>query len=213
MRAEHRHAPWFAPPGFGELPVGALVAFAGQLGAPIPNSASPPTSFAASPPETEPLEAWGWMLCDGRTLSIYLYPELFAALGYLYGGSGGSFNIPDYRGHFWRGVDAGAGVDPDIAQRSPPAGGNAPADVGSLQSFALQDHEHTYLYAQTTAAPAQSGDTAGAPLGNPKPTQDGPVNATSPAKPVQVSPNETRPSNIYVNYLIKFTYGLRPSLR
>ena len=26
--------------------------------------------------------------------------------------------------------------------------------------------------------------------------------------PVQVSQNETRPVNIYVNYIIKFTYGL-----
>src|SRR4051794_39840720 len=92
------HAPWFAPVGFGELPVGALVAFAGRLGMPVPNSASPPTEYTAGSPETEPLEAWGWMLCDGRALSIYLYPELFAALGYLYGGSGDSFCLPDYRG-------------------------------------------------------------------------------------------------------------------
>jgi microcystin-dependent protein len=213
MTAEFRHAPWFAPPGFGELPVGALVAFAGRLGVPVPNSASPQTTYVDSPPETEPMEAWGWMLCDGRTLSVYLYPELFAALGYLYGGSGDSFFIPDYRGYFWRGVDAGAGVDPDVGMRSPPAGSRLPGDVGSQQPFALQDHEHTYLFAQTTAAPAQSGDAAGAPLGSQKFTQGGPVNASPPAAPVQVSPNETRPANIYVNYLIKFTYGLRPSLR
>jgi len=209
MTMLHPHAPWFAPLGFSELPVGALIAFAGSLGAPIPNSATPPTTSATGQPVTEPLEAFGWMLCDGRMLSIYLYPELFAALGYRYGGGDDHFRIPDYRGTFWRGADAGAGVDPDATQRTPPTGGGSAAEVGSQQSFALQDHEHTYLDAQTAAAPAPSGSAAGAPLGTAKTTQGGPVDASAPAKPVKVSPNETRPSNIYVNYLIKFTYGLR----
>ena len=38
-----------------------------------------------------------WLYCDGRTLSITGYPTLFAVLGYFYGGSGASFNIPDLR--------------------------------------------------------------------------------------------------------------------
>ena len=42
----------------------------------------------------EALEAWGWMLCDGRPLDTHLYPELFATLGYLYGGSGASLSLP-----------------------------------------------------------------------------------------------------------------------
>ncbi len=93
------------------------------------------------------------MLCDGRPLSIYLYPELFAALGYVYGGGGDTFIIPDYRGYFWRGVDAGAHVDPDLDKRTAPGSG-LPDGVGSKQLFALQDHEHQYLYAQTAAPPA-----------------------------------------------------------
>lgn len=45
----------------------------------------------------------GWMICDGRSLSTVLYPELFAAIGYRYDTSlNGSttFRIPDLRGRF-----------------------------------------------------------------------------------------------------------------
>ncbi len=203
----------FVRPGFGEPPVGALMAFAGKLGPPIPNTASPPTSSETGDYVTNELESWGWMLCDGRSLSVYLYPELFAVLGYLYGGSGDSFQIPDYRGYFWRGTDAGAGVDKDAGTRTDPAGGSATnSGVGSIQPFAVQAHEHIYLSAETTAAPANSGSAAGAPLGTKQLTNGGPTNnLQTPPGDVQVSAYETRPSNIYVNYIIKFTSGLRPA--
>ncbi|MFV8754428.1 phage tail protein [Nannocystaceae bacterium ST9] len=197
--------------GFGDPPVGALMAFAGQLGPSDPATANPPaTSETAGDQVTNPIEAWGWMLCDGRSLSIYQYPELFAALGYLYGGSDGNFNIPDYRGYFWRGTDAGAGVDKDSATRTDPAGGTATnSGVGSIQPFAVQTHEHTYLAANSTAAPADPGTSASIPPGTDTLTSGGPTSSLSPPGNVHVSQNETRPSNIYVNYIIKFTSGVR----
>lgn len=211
---EQAHSPWWVRPGFGDPPVGALMAFAGELGPAIPDTASPPSGGGDSGNATQSLEAWGWMLCDGRMLKTNWYPELFAVLGYLYGGSDDTFRIPDYRGYFWRGTDAGAGVDPDSAQRTNPAGGTeANSGVGSVQSFALQDHEHTYLYAQTAAPPAPSGNAAGAPTSQTKLTQGGPTSGASPPVKVLVSPNETRPSNIYVNYIIKFTCGMRLAIR
>ncbi|WAS95660.1 phage tail protein [Nannocystis punicea] len=188
----------FGSTPFGEVPVGALVAFAGALA---------PTD---GDHVTRPLEGWGWMLCDGRSLSVAQYPELFSVLGYVYGGSAGSFRIPDYRGYFLRGVDAGAGVDRDAATRTDPAGGAARnSGVGSIQPFATQTHEHTYLAARTTAAPANSGSAAGAPVGESQLTSGGPVTGNAAPSPVHVSQYETRPSNIYVNYIIKFTSGLR----
>ena len=90
--------PFWVPPALGDVPVGSVTAFAGALGLPIPNTATPPgvAPPASSPPEARPvikaLEAGGWMLCDGRPLDCSGYPELFAVLGYLYGGSGVSFN-------------------------------------------------------------------------------------------------------------------------
>lgn len=39
----------------------------------------------------------GWLLCDGRTLTADIYPALFEAIGYVYGGSGPTFSLPDLR--------------------------------------------------------------------------------------------------------------------
>ena len=60
-----------------------------------------PRGFGATPgcfawfcgPEENKPE--GWLICMGEWLSAAQYPELFAAIGYIYGGSGDSFMIPD----------------------------------------------------------------------------------------------------------------------
>lgn len=40
----------------------------------------------------------GWMKCDGRSLSVSQYNLLFQVLGYQFGGSGASFNLPNPSG-------------------------------------------------------------------------------------------------------------------
>ena len=45
----------------------------------------------------------GWIPCDGRSAGTTSYPELFAVIGYTYGGSGAIFKIPDFQGAFLRG--------------------------------------------------------------------------------------------------------------
>ena len=46
----------------------------------------------------------GWIFCNGQSLSTTgTYSSLFAVLGYEYGGSGGSFNAPDFTQRFPRG--------------------------------------------------------------------------------------------------------------
>lgn len=201
-------SPFFQRPGFGELPVGAVSAFAGALGA--PDSSGTPTAASPTAFTTQPLEAWGWMYCDGRSLACAEYPELFAVLGYVYGGTGAQFNIPDYRGYFLRGVGTGTQNDPDIANRKAPPGGQGSSDgVGSIQSSALQAHEHTYSSAPAPSAPSPDGTAAGAPSVKNTLTTGGPVAGTGQSTAVPVSLKETRPLNVSVNYIIKFTYGLR----
>ena len=39
----------------------------------------------------------GWLLCNGASVSTTTYADLFAVIGYAFGGSGGSFNLPDLR--------------------------------------------------------------------------------------------------------------------
>jgi microcystin-dependent protein len=40
----------------------------------------------------------GWLLCDGTSYSTTAFASLFAIIGYVYGGAGGNFNVPDLRG-------------------------------------------------------------------------------------------------------------------
>lgn len=47
----------------------------------------------------------GWLVTDGASYAIATYPNLFAAIGYTWGGSGANFNVPNLQGF----VTAGAG--------------------------------------------------------------------------------------------------------
>ncbi len=55
----------------------------------------------------------GWLLCQGQTVNRITYAALFAVIGTTYGAGDGSttFGVPDMRGEFPRGLDAGRGVD------------------------------------------------------------------------------------------------------
>jgi microcystin-dependent protein len=87
----------------------------------------------------------GWLLCDGSAVSRTTYADLFAIISTTHGQGNGSttFNVPDYRGRFLRGVDGVAGRDPDAASRTTMAtGGNSGNNVGSVQSGAYASHTH-----------------------------------------------------------------------
>ncbi|MET3560725.1 hypothetical protein ABID39_001434 [Bartonella japonica] len=73
----------------------------------------------------------GWLLCDGGAYSRSLYSDLFAAIGTTWGSGDGvrTFNIPDLRGMFLRGFDAGRNID---RGRS----------FASVQQDLIQTHKH-----------------------------------------------------------------------
>lgn len=175
------------------LPVGAIIPFAGNVGKyQAGNSSSPPSST------TQPIESYGWMLCDGSPLNSYEYPELFAALGYLYGGSGSTFNLPNLAGQFLRGI----GTDSASTENRIAAPGGHQNGVGSKQSDALQTHQHTY----NEPTGVMPGDKGSAFAATAPAYTSAPVNQSPPA--AKVSQYETRPTNVFVNYLIKYTYNL-----
>jgi hypothetical protein len=63
----------------------------------FPAGAVMPFAMITAPPN-------GWLPADGRSISTSgVNAALFAAIGYTYGGSGASFNLPDLRGYFVRG--------------------------------------------------------------------------------------------------------------
>jgi microcystin-dependent protein len=55
----------------------------------------------------------GWLKANGAAISRTTYAALFAAIGVAFGAGDGSttFNVPDLRGEFIRGLDDGRGVD------------------------------------------------------------------------------------------------------
>jgi len=104
-----------------ELPVGGVIGYIGD-----------PASLGSS-----------WCLCDGRSLAIEDNLVLFKRIGWLYGlGSEGkkmtTFNLPDLRGQFLRGVDAGSGRDPSASLRSLALNGTVPIGdrPGTFEGYA-----------------------------------------------------------------------------
>ena len=74
----------------------------------------------------------GWLKANGAAISRTAYGALFAAIGTTFGAGDGSttFNLPDLRGEFLRGVDDARGVDSGRA-------------FGSWQDSDNKSHAHT----------------------------------------------------------------------
>ena len=78
----------------------------------------------------------GWLMCDGQSYGTASYPALFSAIGYSYGGSGASFNVPDCRGR----ATVGAGAGPGLTNRGLTAKGGEENHV--LSTAELAQHIH-----------------------------------------------------------------------
>lgn len=88
----------------------------------------------------------GWLKCNGANLSTTTYSKLYSVIGNTFGGSGGTFNVPDIRGRFIRGVDEGAGIDVGRV-------------LGSIQSDDNKSHNHTGTTGNTDLSHSHSGTT------------------------------------------------------
>jgi len=79
----------------------------------------------------------GWLICDGGGYNTALYPDLFDAIGYTFGGSGNTFVLPDYGGRVNVGINP-ADSDFDVI-----------ADTGGSKTHTLtvaQMPSHTHDY-------------------------------------------------------------------
>ena len=168
---------YLSPSSGGEAaPTGTIMAFAGDV-VNIP---------------------FGWMLCNGAAINRVSYSNLYNAIGTAWGVGDGSttFNIPDLRGQFLRGVNMGSGNDPDASSRTANNGGNSGDNVGSYQGDAFKSHNHSMSFNHWTS---------GVP--NNYPTLSGYNSAANNAVINGVSHSggsETRPKNAGVNYIIKY---------
>lgn len=69
----------------------------------------------------------GWLLANGASVSTTTYAALFAVVGYTFGGSAGSFSLPDYRDR----MPVGAGTT------------YVATSTGGSKDSALPTHSHT----------------------------------------------------------------------
>ncbi|HCK17881.1 MAG TPA: hypothetical protein DHW36_05150 [Thalassospira sp.] len=150
------------------------------------------SAFAMPTPPT------GWLVCDGSAISRTEYADLFAAIGTVWGAGDDvtTFNLPDLRGEFVRGFDAGRGVDDGRV-------------FGSTQADGFKQHGHTSHYSSQfhgygTGGNSWQSNFAGEPGG---------VNANMTTTTELISDsldvsasNETRPRNIAMTYAIKAFY-------
>lgn len=126
----------------------------------------------------------GWLKANGAAINRVTYADLFAIIGTTFGNGDGvnTFNLPDLRGEFIRGLDDGRGVDTGRT-------------MGSAQSQAIQQHDHYILNIAGNDTTPDTGITVG-----PK-QQDGPQPAGYTSK---TGGTETRPRNIALLACIKF---------
>lgn len=139
----------------------------------------------------------GYLLCNGTAVSRTTYAALFSVIGGIYGGGNGSttFNLPDLRGVFVRGLDNGRGLDSgralgsyqDSDNKSHNHGVNDPGHVhGGVQNGTASTGRSTSV--DQPPAVYSFGNTWGATTGIW-------LSASGGA--------ESRPRNVAMNYIIK----------
>lgn len=103
------------------------------------------------------------------------------------------YATPDFRGMFLRGIDNGAGVDRDVSARFNIFSNSFGNEIGTIELDDITNHAHTFqLNDNSPIAPldlvAATGDVTGHTIH--ETTYSGGY--------------ESRPTNIYVNYIIKY---------
>lgn len=161
----------------------------------------------------------GWMLCDGSEVSRSAYANLYSVIGVAWGTGNGSttFNLPDLRGVFLRGVAGTDTVnDPDADTRfSNIHGGNSGNNVGSYQGDAIRNIAGYFNTAQRAGEltwqcyngvfQRDSVGCHGASYEHHKFNSGNSVPKVNfDASYVVPVGSDNRPKNVYVTYIIKY---------
>ncbi len=185
-----------------EVPAGTIIPYGGPI---------------ASERAERALKDKGWLPCDGRAVSRTEYTNLWEAINVAWGEGdrGTTFNLPDLRGVFLRGVNRGREdkyADPEASKRSPAAPGAVSRDgVGSFQDDALQNVAGIIgeFNAFGASRPSSSGafqavKLEGTGQGIPGGYKDPYHRITMDLSRAAKTSSETRPKNACVNYIIKY---------
>ena len=146
----------------------------------------------------------GYLRANGAAVSRTTYAALFAQIGTYYGAGDGAntFNLPDLRGLFVRGLDEGRGFDAGRALGTFQESQNA-SHTHAASSDAQGEHTHGLLKA-ASGNNSSGGYVSPANVGNALSTTQ-PAGAHSHNITVAASGgNESRPVNIAFIYFIKY---------
>ena len=147
----------------------------------------------------------GYLAADGDAVTRTTYATLFSAIGTTYGSGDGSttFNLPDLRGEFIRGLDSGRGVDSGRTLGSAQADATALPDTDFTGSTnTAGNHNHSY---KETAENNQNRGQGGSPVNQGAGTANT-SSAGSHSHSVTISGGgdaETRPRNVALLACIK----------
>lgn len=137
----------------------------------------------------------GFLLCNGAAYSRTEYADLYAVISTNFGAGDGSttFNVPDYRGCFLRGL-----------------GGNSAADMFTKQPTALPNIKGTFAGQRSVASSGALSTVSSPYLGSAENwvTRDWDcsinLNAANYSSIYQDDITEARPVNFAVNFFIKY---------
>ncbi len=177
------------------VPIGTVLAFAGD---------------ASDPATAAQLRDEGWFPCFGQPLAADEYKGLFNVVQYFFGGTAGTFSLPDLRGQFVRGARAASrtgsggsvGTNQGYTTMLPMHRAETKGD-SLLDVAAAGEHTHTLAYLPSDQA--GSYYTAGHWT-----AEFGGDNTMVDASGLHWhaidggGDKETRPVNVYVDFIIKF---------
>ncbi|MBI4649021.1 MAG: tail fiber protein [Bacteroidia bacterium] len=151
---------------------------------------------------------------DGRQVSRTTFSDLYYVISINWGAGDlmTTFHLPDLRGMFIRGVDYTAGNDPNkITRNFQHTGGNSGNNIGSLQEDAFQGHKHQLFdgessntYAKETVDFVQGSGIGAIRWCSAQDHNCITAPTTDSANGTPRTTSETRPKNVYVNYIIKY---------
>ncbi len=151
----------------------------------------------------------GWALCDGtpHDTTDIKWKALYNIIGFAWGFAKkkAQFKLPFTNGLFLRGIDNGHGNDPDAGSRQAIGDttffGNIGDNIGSVQQDAFKIHHHD-ANLKLGAEPLTGGARASTAAGG-----HGAVSPSWISSSLVIDAGqsiETRPKNVYVNYIIKY---------
>lgn len=137
-----------------------------------------------------------WLLCNGQAVSRTEYTELFSLIGVSFGGGDGvnTFNLPDYRGKFLRGLGGDSAADIYTTQQE-----GLPNITGSMDSVMFYSYPNVEASGsiisdrQGSACTSSSGETSRSNIS---------IDASKSSKIYGASKHVT-PINQAVNWFIK----------